>query len=189
MDPFEYVIVLTSLILGLGITQILIGVADVITNKNIKWSLPHAMMTTLVFLTQIQEWWTTYSYSMIVKTWTLPLIMMLMVYPILLFVAARVLFPYDDIENRNVDLEAYYWKKCSVIFIIFLLVAITSIWQNYVFSHIPIYKQLPQIAIGISYAIFILAKISSRKIHIGFLGLQILGWAIYLIQEHGTIGN
>lgn len=188
MDPFEYVIILTSLILGLGVTQVLVGVSNMITNKNIQWSLPHAMMTLLIFLTMIQEWWVTYTYSMTVSSWTLPLVMILMVYPILLFVSARVLFPYEEIEGESVNLEDYYWKKWPVLFVIFVLIAITSIMQNYLFSGLPFGDQILQILVAGAYLVFVVFSIKNRMLHIIFLSLQILVWIGYLVQEDFSIG-
>ena len=188
MDPFEYVIVLTSLILGLGITQVLVGVADVITNKNIKWSLPHGLMTLLIFFTMIQEWWETYKYSFLVKEWTLILVMVLMIYPIILFVGARVLFPYEKIEIEDVDLEQYYWKKWPVLFTVGLLTAIISIWQNYLYEHISLYNQIfPQITLAVIYCVFLFRNITNRVVHITFLSLELVAWIVYVIQEDFTI--
>jgi len=36
MNPFEYVIILSTLILGLGVSQVLVGVSNLITNKKNK---------------------------------------------------------------------------------------------------------------------------------------------------------
>lgn len=86
MEPFEFVVVLTSLILGLGISQILIGVSNAISNfRKIKWSLPHAMVVLVVFIMHIQEWWINYQYSKEITSWTLPMVLSLLIYPILLF--------------------------------------------------------------------------------------------------------
>ena len=173
--------------MGLGVTQILVGVSNLITNKNIKWSLPHAMMTLLIFFTQIQEWWITYSYSMEVTEWSLPLVMLLMVYPILLFVAARVLFPYEEIENKAVDMEEYFWKKWPAVYTIFFLIALTSILQNSLFSGIPISEQILQILVAGAYLIFVVTRVSNRLIHILFLGIQLIVWIGYLFVEEQTI--
>ena len=189
MNSFEYIIVLTSLILGLGVSQVLVGVANLITNKNIKWSLPHAMMTALIFLTQIQEWWITYQYSMTVPAWSLLSVMMLMTYPILLFVAARILFPYNEIQNEAVDLEEYYWMRWPALFTIFLIVGVTSIVQNVIFSDIPITDQYLQILLVLAFALFLFFKLKNRVLHIAFLGLQLLIWVGYLVQEDFTIGG
>jgi len=189
LNSFEYIIILTSLILGLGVSQILVGVANLITNKNIKWSLPHAMMTTLIFLTQIQEWWITYQYSMLVDGWTLTRVMMLMVYPILLFVAARILFPYSEIQNEAVDLGEYYAKSWPALFTIFFIVALTSIWQNYVFSGIPIANQILQILAAVGFLVFLVFKIKRRAVHVAFLSIHLVVWVGYVIQEDFVIGG
>ena len=86
MEPFEYVVVLTSLILGLGIAQILTGVSDIISHwKQIKFSLPHGIYIMVVFLIHIQEWWINYQYSKELMVWTLPVVLSILVFPILLY--------------------------------------------------------------------------------------------------------
>jgi len=114
--------------------------------------------------------------------------MILMVYPILLFVAARILFPFDEIENKPVDMEEYYWRKWPALFMIFLLIAITSIWQNYLFSGIPLTEQILQILLLLTYLIFLVFRIKNRILHIVLLVLQLIGWIGYLIQEDYMIG-
>ena len=101
--------------------------------------------------------------------WTLPLVMLLMVFPILLFVASRVLFPYEEIDDKAVDLEAYYWKKWPALFLIFFIMAITSILQNYLFLDLPPTEQFLQIALALLYLIFLVFKIKNRYAHIAFL--------------------
>ena len=49
MEPFEYVVVLTSLILGLGIAQILTSVADIFSNlKNVNIGYTHTLLVMVV---------------------------------------------------------------------------------------------------------------------------------------------
>jgi hypothetical protein len=57
MTPFEYVIVLIFIILGLGITQIGSGVADLIHNSDrVKVYWPHTLWIIFVFFLHLQEW-------------------------------------------------------------------------------------------------------------------------------------
>src|SRR4051812_23976190 len=93
MTPFEYVTVLISIILGLGITQIISGVADLIHNsERVKIYWPHLLWVILAFFLHVQEWWQIYELKSYTG-WYLPVFIFIILYPINLFILARILFP------------------------------------------------------------------------------------------------
>ena len=58
MSIFEFVMVLVSIIIGLGIAEILNGVAGQIRSRNttrIYWL--HSVLVAAVFLALVQQWW------------------------------------------------------------------------------------------------------------------------------------
>ena len=58
MEAFEYFVVMSSLILGLGIAQILMGFSDLVAHyKEVKFSLTHSIYAVVVFLIHLQDWW------------------------------------------------------------------------------------------------------------------------------------
>ena len=60
ISAFEYVTVLISIVLGLGITQILTGVADLIhQSKRVRVYWPLMIWVLLVLVMHVQEWWVT----------------------------------------------------------------------------------------------------------------------------------
>jgi len=184
MQPFEYVVVLTSLILGLGISQILIGLSDTITNyKNVKLSWPHTCLVAVIFMIQIQEWYIDYQYSKSIDIWTLPMVISLLIYPTLLFLNSRILFPPLYQENEKVDLDKYYYDKWPLFFCVGLAAVLVSMWQNVVISHIPLMEQLPQWGYALSYSVFLVFKIRSKPVHIAFQSLQFLFWIVYLATQ------
>lgn len=72
MSPFEYVTILISIILGLGITQLVTGIADIIHEKeHVKLYWPHALWIPIIFFLLIQEWWDIYALRDY-DTWRLP---------------------------------------------------------------------------------------------------------------------
>ena len=59
MDPFSYLSVLISIVLGLGITNLLGGVATLMRGRSQVrpyWPLPIWLVT--LFLMHVQTWWT-----------------------------------------------------------------------------------------------------------------------------------
>ena len=122
MSPFEYVIVLISIILGLGITLVLTGVAEMIKRwKTIKHFWPYQIWIALAFILHIQEWWTTYDLKSI-DAWTLPSFLFVASYPILLFILANLLFPTDWLKE-GLDLKEFYFDNYKKFFVCVILLA------------------------------------------------------------------
>jgi len=168
MDPFEYVMVLTSLILGLGITQILTGVANLILRMDIvKFYLPHTLWIILTFGFHVQEWWFDYEYATSVKVWRLMDFLFLVLYPIMLFILARLLFP-SNLNKGEIDLKVFYYANYRKIFLITLFLPAVSIPQNILVSSIPLQDQLIQIGLGVLLAIFLLFRTTNKYLHHAF---------------------
>src|SRR5687767_8565308 len=93
MTPFEYVIVLISIILGLGITTILTGVAELMKHtRPVSLYTPYIIWILLVFVLHIQEWWVSYQLKS-VNIWELQFFLLIILYPINLYILAHLLFP------------------------------------------------------------------------------------------------
>lgn len=187
MQPFEYVVVLTSLILGLGIAQILMGVSDIISHwKQIKFSLPHSIYILVVFLIHIQEWWINYQYSKELTTWALPVVLSILIFPILLFLQARMLFPSGSRDNEN-DLDAYFKNQWRWLYSIGALTVIVSIWHNIFLSNIPVMQQLHLILYILIYIVIIISNVKNQTVHIIFTTLQLIGQIAFIVVEKGTL--
>ncbi|MTI39166.1 hypothetical protein [Fulvivirga lutimaris] len=177
MDPFEYVVVLTSLIVGLGIAQILTGIADVISNlKKTKLYLPHILYTLAIFFLLIQEWWINYQYASEITSWTLMVVISIIAYPILLFVMARMIFP-TGIRGNETDFKKYYYDQWRYLFTIGITTVIVSITQNIIISDLSLFSQWPQFLYGLTYLAFVTFNIQKPKAHLVF---QIIVFAVTL---------
>lgn len=127
MSPFEYVAVLVSIILGLGITQIITGLADALHQKNVRFYWPHVLWVLLVFILHVHEWWI--FYEMRTNTsWQLGQFLFTLLYPINLFVLARLLFPINWAEGHN--LKAFYLQHFRKLYWGFISLAALSIVTN-----------------------------------------------------------
>lgn len=95
MEMFNYVMVLASVIIGLGITHLLMGVAGVIQHPRrdkIYWI--HLTWVGATFLRAIFWWWFEFRYS---KTdlWTFGLYIFVLCYALLIYLWCALLFPRD----------------------------------------------------------------------------------------------
>lgn len=134
LTPFEYVTVLISIILGLGIAQIVTGLADIIHQwDRIKLYWPHMMWMLIVFFLHIQEWWNIYDLRLY-EAWRLPTFLFISLYPINLFIVARLLFPLHDHEEVILDYKNFYYTNYRKFFLGIILSAVISGLENFVIS-------------------------------------------------------
>jgi hypothetical protein len=164
MTPFEYVSVLLSIILGLGITVLLTGVAEIIRNwKNVTLYWPYLVWIPVVFVLHLQEWWVTYSLRSEME-WTLLHFMFISSYPIVLFVLANLLFPRKW-SRRGIDLREYYFANSAKFFGSAFVLSFISFMQNYFLLHYSFADQLFQLVMSVGFLILLLTGTRSEVIH------------------------
>ena len=93
MDEFLHIRVLFSILLGLGVSWLLVGVACIVQHpKNYKVYWIHLLWALFLFLYLIHFWW--WEFRLIaVKQWTFPLYFFIALYAVLLFILCALLFP------------------------------------------------------------------------------------------------
>src|SRR5258706_10251098 len=93
ISAFEYITVFISIILGLGVTQILTGIADLVhQNERVKVYWPHILWIFLVLILHVQEWWVTFELRNI-DQWRFSFFFFLLPFPLVLFFFTPLLFP------------------------------------------------------------------------------------------------
>jgi hypothetical protein len=129
MTPFEYVSVLISIVLGLGITQIVSGLADIIHQwSRVKLYWPHLMWIVFVFFLHIQEWWVLYDLRTL-SEWKLPTFLFIILYPINLFILARILFPSAGADSAT-DFKEFYFENFRKFFVWAVILIALSMADN-----------------------------------------------------------
>ena len=109
MSAFEYTSVLASIIIGLGLVDILVSLNRLIrAGRLVRWHWAAPAAALLVVLTLIQIWWSLYrpQDSSITIGQFLPLFLEL----VILFLLAAAALP-DDVAPEGVDLKAYYHRN------------------------------------------------------------------------------
>lgn len=146
MTAFEYVSVFISVILGLGITQALTGIADLIhQSKRVKVYWPHLIWIVLVIIMHVQEWWVTFDLREL-STWRLPTFLFVMLYPITLFILARLLFPLG-MQDEVIDLKVFYFENYRRIFLFSAFLPLLATLDSLFIRHDSWIDQVPKIAI------------------------------------------
>ena len=180
MTPFEYITVLVSIILGLGIAQIVTGIAHFIHGSNkVKLYWPHMLWIIMTFFLHIQEWWVFYEYKSF-TSWKLLTFIFVILYPIGLFIQARILFPFDNFEEET-DLKKFYYENYRTYFGLVALMAVLSFIDNVVIRHMAIQEQIVQIVLCTIMSLLAIFKLKKEWIHqliaIVLLGIMVISMA------------
>lgn len=158
IDPFSYLSVLFSIIIGLGIAHLLKGAAYFIhRRKQIVLYIPTLVWWVVLFILHVQIWWVSFERRTL-KDWDLMQFIVFITLPIVTYMASFILIPESE-GHHNLDLKKVYFNNRRWFFGFVILLPSVSIFQEYVLSG------------QIDYTL-------DFTLRLVFLGLGILGWLI-----------
>jgi hypothetical protein len=121
MDRFSFVMVLLSIIVGLGVTELLTNFARQIQNRaKSKFYWLHTVLALLVFIALLQQWWESWD-QRLVENWSFPILLLMLGGPIGLYLISHLLFPK---EASEVNFENHYYDNSRVTYFIGILTVI-----------------------------------------------------------------
>ncbi len=164
ISPFEYVSILVSIILGLGITQILSSLTDLLYDyKKVKFYWPHICWVVFILFLHIQDWFITYELKE-KPVWHLPELFFILLYPISLFCVAKMLFPGNE-KEESFDMKIFYKNHFPLIFIMVAISISISILFNLFFLNVALLTQIPLLLILVVMIYSSLNNTSSEIFH------------------------
>jgi type III secretory pathway component EscS len=123
MNLFEFLMILLSIIVGLGLAEILTGVARILRDgRQAEFSWIHSALVIAILLSLFQVFWESWSLQEI-QEWTFPAMLLMLAAPILLFILAHVLFP---VSLEYADLGEYYFARAKMLWTIALLTIVAG---------------------------------------------------------------
>ena len=129
MDNFSYLSVLISIVLGLGLTNLLMGLARVVQLRGrvrIYW--PTLAWTFTLLLAHVQTWWTMFTLRQI-DTWTFPLFALVLLQPVFLFFLSALALPDFD-RDEQLNLRTNYFAQTHWFFGILLALLLVSLLRG-----------------------------------------------------------
>ena len=109
MGVFEYLGVLISVIMGLGITHLATGASKLVQNRvTVRFYIPHALWTLNVLVYILLVWWGMFWWSNHTD-WYAYEYLFITAYAIVLFLLAALLYPWD--LRHDVDMRAYFFAN------------------------------------------------------------------------------
>ena len=183
LSLFEYLAVIVSVIIGLGLTRILEGVGGLLEARvrvHIYWV--HLVFTGIVFLGHLLFWWLFWS-SRDVEAWSFFPFLFLLLQPIILYLLAGLCFP-DFSGTEPIDFRIFYYRNHRWFFGLFaLLMALISL-RDILFRSVPWISEGNAVKAGVL-VIAVVGVISSRpRVH---AILALLG-AVAMLAAFFTFG-
>jgi hypothetical protein len=133
----DYLFVLVSIIIGLGISHVLTGVARaVVHRRRVRLYWVWAVAALLVFLAHVQLWWGTFSVGYDIAHGSFVDFTLFLLSPIALYLSAAVVMP-DFEGDEVVDLREYFLENHRAYFALLALVPLLNGIRSLVISHDP----------------------------------------------------
>jgi hypothetical protein len=132
MENFSYLSVLISIVLGLGIANLLIGVAALIRQRSRVtpyWPAVVWMMT--LFLIHVQTWWAMFGLRQ-VREWDFAAFAIVLMQPVLLFVMTALIVPESTPSAAAMDSRSVYFREARWFFGSLFLVLCVSLARDLV---------------------------------------------------------
>lgn len=112
MGLFEFLMILLSVVIGLALSELLTGLAQLLRNRDtVKFYWMHSLFQLGVFMALLQQWWESWNWAD-VETLGLGDVLLQLFQPVVLFLIAHLLTPQEAV---GVNLKRYYFKQAPVL--------------------------------------------------------------------------
>lgn len=178
MGLFEFLMVLVSVVIGLGLTEILTGWANLLrAREGVRFYWIHVLLQFGVFFALLQQWWEFWEMEGVGEISFLAVLVVLTP-SVFLFLIAHLLFPA---EAAGTDLGEYYFRQSPLIWILVLFVGLGGTFLKPLVFGFPVFHMANLSGIPTMAFCVILAVSSHRRVH------AVLGPVIILMVLLDTI--
>ena len=123
MSLFEFLMVFVSIIVGLGVAEILTGLAQQIRHREtIRHYWLHTVAVGLIFIALLQNWWELWDRRLI-EQWTFLSLVLMLIPPASLYLISHLGFPEP---MKNSDLKRYFYERLRPVWFLAMLAASSS---------------------------------------------------------------
>jgi hypothetical protein len=133
VDAFSYLSVLLSIIIGLGLTQILTAVGRIIRHRDrVRADWLPLLWAAVLLVVYVQVWWSMFGLRF-VREWTFVSFLAVLAQTATLYLMAAVVLP-EQLDEPRVDLAVYYDQHHRWFFGFFLATLIVSVIKDVIIN-------------------------------------------------------
>ena len=110
MEAFNYVSVIFSVVIGLGLSHLLTGIVELVkARRRVRFYWVHLVWVALTFVGHIFLWWTMWNLRLL-RDWNFFSFLLILLAPVLLYAAASFLLPKVEPDSA-IDLREYFYEN------------------------------------------------------------------------------
>ena len=195
MDPFSYLVVLTSIILGLGVTRLVGGLGHLMQRRRRKppyWV--HTLWMLNLLMAMAIVWWMSYRWRWN-EHWTFLLFMWLLLLPTILYLISSLVFPDQDDEPIS-NWETYFYENHRDIFLLYALIFPIDIVDTLLkgVAHFRAQGPIYVTVMGLWFVLCLIAAFTKRRFYhacfaVIFLICNLVFVGTTLLTDQGVIGG
>lgn len=162
MGLFEFLLVLVSVVIGLGLTEILTGWANLLrARESVRFYWIHVLFQFGVFFALLQQWWEFWEMEGMGEISFLAVLAVLAP-PILLFLIAHLLFPA---RAEGADLEDYYFRQAPLLWGLVIVGTLEGTFLRPLVFGNPVFHPANLSGIPMVAFCIVLAASKNRRVH------------------------
>ena len=162
MGLFEFLMILVSVVIGLGLTETLGGLGRLLRSREtVRFHWLHALFQFGVFFALLQQWWESWEWVELEEI-RFVAVLVLLAQPVFLYLMAHLLYP---VSAENAELEEYYYRHAPLLWGLALAGTLVGnfvrplVWGNPVFQ----LSNLPGVPTAAICVVLVLSK--NRRVH------------------------
>lgn len=161
MSIFEYVMVLVSIVIGLGISRLLTGFGELLQSRRPLSQVYWLLLVQAIFqmLWFVALWWTAWSFSEH-QSWNIVLVLVLLLASAFFFLAGYVIFPLD---SGSTDSREHYYAQHRTYYALLAVGLAIVVAMSLLFLDAPWASQAGNLVLLVP--LLILATFGSRWVH------------------------
>lgn len=193
MEPFEYVMVLVSIIVGLAITHILAAFGRAVRRLRghgppIRIEATYLLWVGFLFTWLLSFWWWEFKFQDVIAEWSFGLYLFVVGYAIVLFAVTVLLVP-GEMKGLD-DSFAYLVDGRKWIFGMFLLVQAIDVVDTALKGEAWLVRPFYIVQVGAFVASALVGlTATSRRLHLPAAAVAFLTQLVYMFHEVGILGR
>lgn len=172
MTLFEYAMVLVSIVLALGVTQLLQGASEFVRSSRVYFG--HAFWVLALLLIHVQLWWAMWDLHER-ASWTFLTFLYLLLGPVLLFFATNLLLPRTATESM--DWASHFFAVRRWFFVSMAGIVVWGIFVTWLVGNVPLNHPYRVTQVGRLVLILVGFASANRQLHVWLP----VGYTVYFV--------
>ncbi len=160
MTLFEFILVMVSLILAIGVTHLLKGVAEIARyRETLKFDWVPLAWAASLFVLSAAHWWSLWDFRGV--DWTFPDFFFVLLPPTLLYVAVRLLVS-GEVRKSGASMAAGFERVRTPFMAVMVVLSVLVTFDGWVLGVEPIWNSLRMSQV-VAFGIIFMGLVSSRR--------------------------